>query len=430
MTGIGCIIIIMQLPPLLGHNAPEGDILNILLALPVLCTHIQADALAAGLLTLMIVLFTPVRISRVIPSQLIALLIGTLAVLFVLTDASVLGTIPIGLPEFQTPTFSLPLLKNMLFSALVLALLGSIDSLLTSLVADNMTQSYHDPDKELVGQGIGNIIAGLFGALPGAGATMRTVVNIRTGGRTKRSGMLHALILLTLVLGLAPLASHIPHAVLAGMLIKVGIEIIDWGYLRLMPRAPRSGVFFMLIVWGLTVFVNLIIAVATGVVLASLLLVKRMADLQLASIHAINGETSDISLSAKEKRILRRNEGRVVLVVMSGAMSFGAARDMARKLGETNHYDVLVVDMSDVTMIDSTTAIAIEDLINQVQSRHKHVLLVGLQPKVSDVLNRLDGLKYLASGHCHDDRLEALHHAAHIAGSIHPDDIPPSQKAT
>ena len=151
---------------------------------------------------------------------------------------------------------------------MTLALLGSIDSLLTSLVADSITRTRHNSNRELIGQGIGNMVSALIGGLPGAGATMRTVVNVRAGGRTPISGALHALVLLALVMGLGPLAEKIPHAALAGILLKVGCDIIDWGYLRRVMRAPRDKVIVMFITMGLTVFVDLITAVAVGLILA------------------------------------------------------------------------------------------------------------------------------------------------------------------
>jgi SulP family sulfate permease len=304
MSGIGCIIIILQIAPLIGQATPEGGPLMALAGLPDLLLAPQVDATIVGVLSLAIVYLTPAHISRIVPSPLIALLVGSLLVFFVLPAAPVLGEIPTGLPQPHLPTFTVEAVPGIVQSALVLALLGSIDSLLTSLIADNITQTQHDSDRELVGQGIGNFFAGAFGAIPGAGATMRTVINVRTGGRTPISGALHALVLLAIVLGLGGLAQHIPHAVLAGILIKVGIDIIDWPYLRRIREAPRAGVFFMLVVLLLTVLVDLITAVGVGIVLASLLFVKRMSDLQLANIKAITGETDEPSLSEAEKAAL------------------------------------------------------------------------------------------------------------------------------
>ena len=188
MSGIGCIIIILQIAPLIGHETAGGGPLLALAGLPDRLVAPGRDATIVGLLALAIVYLTPKRIDQIMPAPLVALVAGTLLVLFLFPGAPVLGEIPTGSPDPQLPKFALEAVPGIVQSALVLALLGSIDSLLTSLIADNVTQSHHDSDRELIGQGIGNTIAGAFGAIPGAGATMRTVINVRTGGRTPISG--------------------------------------------------------------------------------------------------------------------------------------------------------------------------------------------------------------------------------------------------
>lgn len=415
MSGIGCIIIILQIAPLIGQATPEGGPLMALAGLPDLLLAPQVDATIVGVLSLAIVYLTPAHISRIVPSPLIALLVGSLLVFFVLPAAPVLGEIPTGLPQPHLPTFTVEAVPGIVQSALVLALLGSIDSLLTSLIADNITQTQHDSDRELVGQGIGNFFAGAFGAIPGAGATMRTVINVRTGGRTPISGALHALVLLAIVLGLGGLAQHIPHAVLAGILIKVGIDIIDWPYLRRIREAPRAGVFFMLVVLLLTVLVDLITAVGVGIVLASLLFVKRMSDLQLANIKAITGETDEPSLSEAEKAALAAGGGRVILYHLSGPFSFGAAKGMARRLAASDEYDALVLDLREVTFLDSSASLGLEDAIKLAQGHNKQVFLVGIRPEVAKTLKRLGVLKLLPESHHHVSRLDALEQAAALS---------------
>jgi SulP family sulfate permease len=415
MSGIGCIIIILQIAPLIGQATPEGGPLMALAGLPDLLLAPQVDATIVGVLSLAIVYLTPAHISRIVPSPLIGLLVGSLLVFFVLPAAPVLGEIPTGLPQPHLPTFTVEAVPGIVQSALVLALLGSIDSLLTSLIADNITQTQHDSDRELVGQGIGNFFAGAFGAIPGAGATMRTVINVRTGGRTPISGALHALVLLAIVLGLGGLAQHIPHAVLAGILIKVGIDIIDWPYLRRIREAPRAGVFFMLVVLLLTVLVDLITAVGVGIVLASLLFVKRMSDLQLANIKAITGETDEPSLSEAEKAALAAGGGRVILYHLSGPFSFGAAKGMARRLAASDEYDALVLDLREVTFLDSSASLGLEDAIKLAQGHNKQVFLVGIRPEVAKTLKRLGVLKLLPESHHHVSRLDALEQAAALS---------------
>ena len=374
-------------------------------------------ATIAGVVALAIVCPTSARINRILPAPLIALVLGTVLVLALFPDAPVLGEIPTGLPEPHLPSISLDAVPGIVQSALILALLGSIDSLLTSLIADNITQTQHDSDRERIGQGIGNTIAGAFGAIPGAGATMRTVINVRTGGRTPISGALHALVLLAVVLGLGGMARHIPHAVLAGILIKVGLDIIDWQYLVRIRQAPRAGVFFMLVVLLLTVFVDLITAVGVGIVMASLLFVKRMSGLQLTNITAITGETDEPALSDAEKLALDAGQGRVILYHLSGPFSFGAAKGMARRLATSDAYDALVLDFREVSFVVSSVSLSLEDAIKQAMGHGKHVFLVGLRPEVAAILKRLGVLEQLPDSHDHTSRLDALTQAAAMVGN-------------
>jgi len=312
MSGIGCIIIILQLAPFVGQVAAGGP-LKSLLALPELFSHIEMNALILGVVSLSVICFVPQRISRFIPGPLLALVVGTILSVLFLKNVTVIGEIPKGLPSIQVPVFSIDEFAIIIKSSLVLAFLGSIDSLLTSLIADSITRTHHKSDRELIGQGIGNIAAGMFGAIPGAGATMRTVVNVRAGGRTPISGTLHAIILLLMVMGLGGLAEHIPHAVLAGILLKVGFDIIDWSYLRRFRYMPHSSVLIMLTTFALTVLVDLITAVAVGTVMASLLFVKRMSDAQAASMKLIGGVGDWHELTEEEAGILERADGHIVL---------------------------------------------------------------------------------------------------------------------
>ena len=413
MTGIGCIIIILQLGPFLGHANPPGGPLVVLSELPAAFSAARPHEVMIGAVALAIAVLTPGRIGRIVPPPLIALGVGTMLVLFVLTDARVLGEVPTGLPDFMRPQFSIEALPGMVGSALVLAALGALDSLLTSLIADNVTRTHHEPDRELIGQGIGNMMSGLIGGLPGAGATMRTVVNVRSGGQTPISGTLHALVLLALVLGLAPLAAHIPHAVLAGILIKVGIDIIDWGYLKRIHRAPREGVFFMLTVLTLTVFVDLIVAVAVGVVMASLLFVKRMADLQIDAIREITGEDGDETpLDEEETSIMAAADGRLLLFTLHGPISFGVAKGMSRQLAALDQFEALVLDLTDVPLMDSSASFTLENVILQARDHGKQVFLCGIHPNVLRVFRRIGLLELLPRPNRTVSRRQALRRAA------------------
>jgi SulP family sulfate permease len=416
MSGIGVIIILLQLAPLVGLPSQGGPLASAL-ALPEVLSHPVMEALTLGLISLVIVYFLPKKIGRILPSPLVALIVGTLVYLFVFPDgeATILGDIPTGLPDPQLPVITLALLPEMLKSAIVLAVLGSIDSLLTSLVADNITRTYHKPDRELVGQGIGNMVAGLFGGLPGAGATMRTVVNVNAGGKTPLSGALHAIVLLGIVLGAGGLAKYIPHAVLAGILIKVGTDIIDWDYLKRLRTAPLAGVIMMFTVLGITVFIDLITAVAVGVVMASLIFMKRMTDIQLDSINVINhSDPEDSTLTDEERKIMDDSNCRILVYELNGPMSFSSAKGMARQLSTYSDYDVLILDLTEVPIVDFTTTRAIKDIIDEADAHGRHAFLVGSHPKTMGMLNTQGALHALVEGHVCTQRIDAFRRAADI----------------
>ncbi len=411
MSGIGCIIIILQLAPLFGHETPDGVMLARLAALPELLRQPQVHALALGVISLVIVYFTPRGIARLLPTPLIALVAGTVAGLFWFPEARIIGELPSGLPQPIIPAISVDDLAYMLRFALVLAFLGSIDTLLTSLIADSITRTHHKSDKELTGQGIGNMIAGLFGALPGAGATMRTVVNVRAGGRTPLSGALHALVLLAVALGFSGLVEHIPYAVLAGILFKVGTDIIDWRYLKRAAHAPRAGVIIMMTTLSLTVIVDLITAVAVGMVMASVLFVKRMADAQMQSMKLVFAPDQVEDLTPEEAAILEHAGGKILLFHVEGPLSFGSAKDVARALTASRDQDVLIIDLSDVPFIDSSASIALEEVIQDAHAGKDFVVLCGLKPNVHDTLRKVGVTRLIPAESIVPNRVEALRRA-------------------
>ncbi|MCB1755234.1 MAG: SulP family inorganic anion transporter, partial [Gammaproteobacteria bacterium] len=389
------------------------------------------SATLLGLLTLAIVYLLPAKINRLLPSPLLALTVGTLVLYFagggriteieeagqtiyLMGGARVLGDIPTAIPTPMLPMIEWSLLVDMIKSALMLATLGTIDSLLTSLVADNITRTQHDSNRELVGQGIGNMVSGLFGGLPGAGATMRTVVNVRVGGQTPISGALHALVLLFIVLGAGSVVQYIPHAVLAGILLKVGTDIIDWDYLRRLKHAPHAGIAIMATVFFVTVFIDLITAVAVGMIMASLVFVERMSNLQIESITTITDPQAESPLTEEEKRILGDAHGRILLYHMRGPMSFGAAKGMVRRLSNFDQYGVLVLDLSDVPLIDDSATRALGDMIGDAQRAEREVFLISSHKRVNERLERQGIYQMLPAAHVFPRRLDALRAASAV----------------
>ena len=415
MSGIGVIIILLQFGPFFGHPA-SANVVQSVSQLPYFITHINTGALFLGLLTLVIVFLTPGKITRLIPSPLLALIIGTLVAVFFLPDRGLrlIGDIPSGLPTLHLPRFDLARIRDIFGYGLMLAVLGSIDSLLTSLVADNITQTQHDSDRELIGQGIGNLIAGLFGGLPGAGATMRTVINVKSGGKTPISGIIHALMLLTIVLKAGELTANIPQAVLAGILIKVGIDIIDWSFLKRAHQISLKATGLMYLVLFLTVFVDLITAVAAGVFFANLLTIKSLSDIQSGHVRAIvnpDEYDEDADLSVAEKHLLKKSRGKILLFNLSGPMSFGAAKTISQRMGIVRKYRVLILDLSDVPLLGVTASLAIENMIKDARANNRQVFIVGATGRVKQRLQNMKLLKLLTPNHCFDERLFAIQEA-------------------
>jgi len=412
MSGIGLIMILLQIGPLLGHTS-KGGVLGAVQNLPDFIQTMNPAAFTLGLFTLALIYFTPQWLRRLVPPQLLALVLGTLLSMLFFADAGLarIGKIPTGLPEFVLPTFSLPMLKTMLVDAAMLGMLGCIDSLLTSVIADSITRTQHDSDKELIGQGIGNLVSGLFGGLPGAGATMGTVVNIQAGGRTCLSGMIHAVILLMVVLWAAPLTAPIPNAVLAGILIKVGIDIIDWNFLKRAHVLSLRAAFIMYGVMLLTVFVDLIVAVGVGVFIANMLTIKRLADLQSEEVKAITHADDQTPLTPEEKELFRQGKGQLLLLHLGGPMSFGSAWAIAQRQAIMADYKVLILDVSSVPLLGVTATLAIESLIEEAQKHRLAIFVVSGSAKVQQRLERFRILDRLPADHVVSDRQQALEKA-------------------
>ena len=410
MSGVGVIIFILQIAPLMGVEG-SAKVWDSLVQIPNVLAQANWPAVALGALTLLIVFGMPKRLNRILPAPLLALVVGT-AVSLLLSDSGVprIGEIPRGLPTIHPPAFELAALKDMLGYGLVLATLGAIDSLLTSLVADNITRSQHDSDKELIGQGIGNMASGLLWGLPGAGATMRTVINVKSGGKTPLSGIFHAALLLTVMVGAGPITEKIPLAVLAGILIKVGIDIIDWSFLKRAHRVSRKAAGLMYLVLLLTVFVDLITAVAAGAFIANVLTIKSLTDEQKRHVEAIVSAT-DKSLSQAEREILAAVEGRMLLFRLSGPMSFGAAKTISQRMAIVNKFEAMLLDLSDVSRLGVTAALAVENMVRDACARQHAVFIVVPYGPTRDRLGALGVLDRVPPENVLADRLAALEQA-------------------
>ena len=432
MSGIGVIIIFLQTPRLFGVEPTEPGTIGAIQAIPGAITGMNPFALMLGLLTLAIVFFWPPKIGKYLPGALAALIVGTLLGLFL--DVPILrqdlpadfGGGLAALPDIVFPSISHTTAFIVIEAAIILAILGAIDSLLTSLVADNATRTRHDSEQELIGQGIGNGVAGLFGAIPGAGATMRTMVNIKTGGVTRLSGMIHGVLLLLVVLVASDLAALIPHAVLAGILVKVGWDIIDVAYITRSHKGPRWDLVLMAVVLLVTVFVDLITAVGIGVFLASLAFVKGIADQQLADF----GERVAVPLTEEEDRILKKAKGRILLFAFDGPLSFGAAADLSHHVRDKSRdTDAFVLDFAAKPRVDVSAARAIQSIVSDAEDSGKTVFVCDVNEAIATALKGLGVDKHLRPGWETRKRAEALRMAEQVirqGGGTAPDGALPA----
>ncbi len=414
MTGIGFILMILQLGPMLGQATPGGGVLGTLKQLPALLANIQpAEAALAGG-TLAILFLTPARFKRLVPPQLVALVVATMVSLTLLGGIEIrrIGEIPTGLPDLQLPVFSSVQWRTMIIDAAVLGMLGCIDALLTSVIADSLTGSRHRSDKELVGQGVGNVMSGLFGGLPGAGATMGTVVNIQAGGRTALSGLVRVAVLLIVVLGAAGLTANIPLAVLAGIAMHVGFNIVDWKFLGRAHRISPKGALIMYAVILLTVFADLIIAVGVGLFVANVITIRRLSELLAEDIRVLRDPDDDSAgFSDAERQMLQKAAGQVLVVQLAGPLPFGAAKAISDlRLEETKNRSV-VIDLAGATYVGVSAGLALERAVADALEAGIDVYLAGAGGQVRDRLQTLGVIESLRDEHVFGEREDAISHA-------------------
>jgi SulP family sulfate permease len=363
----------------LAKNNTSG-VIGTIRALPRAVMNINWIEVILALGTILII-YGFKRITTAIPSTLVALVVISVIAIGFGIEYKSLQQIPIGFPKIQSKLFTdLNLLEVLpyLLTAITLSLLGAIDSLLTSVVADNLTKTRHLPNKELIGQGIGNSIASLFGGIPGAGATIRTVVNIQSGGTTKLSGMVSSLVLLLILLVLSPLASQIPAAVLAGILVTVGIGVMDYKGLNALKKIPRTEVIIMVVVLLLSVLWNLVYAVGIGLVLASLFFMKKMADVSKDNTKITT--IAEEKVWEDEKKLSASFQKNVFIKHLSGPLFFGFTSEFVALSNQIpKSATSVIIRMSKVPYIDQSGLFALEDVLMDLKQKNIEILFVGIQ---------------------------------------------------
>ncbi|MBM5803011.1 MAG: SulP family inorganic anion transporter [Cyanobacteria bacterium K_DeepCast_35m_m2_155] len=416
MSGIGLILVILQIGPFLGQAIPKGGVMGTLSALPQLISSARLPEVILALITLAILWLTPAGVKKIAPPQLIALVIGTVLSLTVLNggggeEIRRIGEIASGFPKLQLPYFEVGELRLMFVDAAVLGMLGCIDALLTAVIADSITRTEHNSNKELIGQGLGNLASGLFGGIAGAGATMGTVVNIQAGGRSALSGISRAVILMVVILAFSGVAAQIPQAVLAGIALKVGVDIVDWGFLKRAHRISISGALIMYLVIALTVLVDLIAAVGIGVFIANILTIDKMSALQSKSVKSISTGDGDLDISDDERSLLDQGRGQVLLFQLNGAMIFGVAKAIGREHNAIGDCKAVVFDLSEVSHLGVTAALAVENAVEEAIEKGRQVFVVGATGTTQRRLEKLGLYQKVPAERTNLSRRDALQQA-------------------
>jgi len=398
MSGIGAIIILQQIYPLIGHKSPVL-VIDMLTKFPeTIMSGVSFQAIILGLGTILIIKFFPL-ITKKIPSTLVALIVMTVISLFMdLDEKLIIGSIPAGLPVpfFAKEGLDLSainwwtLMKGAAIPGITLACLGSIDTLLTSVVADNITKTKHNSNKELIGQGIGNAMSGMFCGISGAGATMRTVVNVNSGGRGKLSGMVHSMLLLAVLLGLGSLVRFVPLSVLAGILIMVGVSILDMRGIKDILKMPKSDSVVGLTVFFVTVLVDLLTAVGIGMVMACVLFMKRMGDITEGAYDSVEYSEATYSDKHWEDDPKFSLEHGVVIKHLEGPLFFGSIqgfKDMMMKVPAGTK--IVIIRMKKVSFMDQSGLYAMESAVQDLQKMGITVMMTMVQEQPMSMMTSI-----------------------------------------
>ena len=415
-SAVGLIIIIVQVLPFFGTEVALGGALKSLREWPDAITGADPSALTLGLITLAVCIFWPGRLQRFLPPSVAALIIGTMVGVLWLSDAPTIGEVPTGLPDLTVPELSFGDLGSALPAAVTIALLGSINSLLTARVADSLTRQNHDPSRELMGAGVANVVVAFIGGVPGAGATSCTVANVKAGGRSRVSGVLCATILAALVLGLGSYVDAIPHAVLAGILIKIGFNIIDWRYLAHIHRVPRENVVVLALTLGLSIVSDLVIAVAVGLVMAALTGARQVERLELDKV--ISTPLLDMTFLADPEADddagfdLDSDDdpfaARVGLLSLRGSFTAASSTRLFKTINhDMNEHEVVIFDFTDTAFVDDSAALAIGQLADTARDADTQCIVLGMSGMTDTSVHALNVLREIPEENFVEDLDEA-----------------------
>ena len=397
MTGVGVIIILVQTPPFLGAPIMAGGPMATLGNLSDMFNEFEAGALGIATATLAVAMLWPNRYEKYLPSTLVALVVGTVMGVLWFTDAPTIGAVPTDLPSFHLPETDPGVLVRAIEPALVIALVGSVDTLLTALVGDSMTRTRSDPSRELLAQGIGNVITGFIRGLPGSGATPSTVANIQAGGATLVSGVLAVAILVVMMLTLGDYVGSIPNAVLAGILVKVALDTIDWRFVTRMHRVQREHLVVMLLTFGLTVFLDLVAAVAVGMIAAAVTSARQFERLEMDSVVSVPLlDRGFFGVKEGEEEEVDHFSARVGLVALRGTFTVASSSKLIDTIGgDIRDHEVVILDFSDTVYMDDSAALVVEQLVETAITHDTPCIVMGLSGTPAHNIHALDVLKHV-----------------------------------
>lgn len=377
MNGVGVIIIILQLNPLLGHKAMSSTV-HTILGLQDSFRFLNNDALFIGLITLIIVFLTPKSLNKIVPSQVVALVVGTIISIKLGLSLDRISEISTSFPAFVKPYTDFSHLMTYLPYALTISIVFSAESMLTGLVVDSLMKTRHNPKHLLVSQGVGNLCCALTGSLGGSAATMRTVAAVNAGATTRLCAFINPILLVILLFKCSSFVAQIPLAVLAAILIKIGYDIIDIKLLKVLKFAPKDDLYVLFLVFFLTVFYNLIFAIGAGITLAALLYAKRVAD----KAQIIHKPVYDAEIMAMERELEHDYKHKIRVVHINGQFFFGSATQLISHFDEMLGTEILIINYESDDLLDISAIFAFEDIIYRLESQEINIILVIKNEKV------------------------------------------------
>lgn len=396
MTGVGIIILSVQILPFMGADPVTGGPIEALRNLPTVLESFDLSAVGIAGVTLAVAIAWPSRLDKYLPSTLIALFAGLIVTVLWFSNAPTIGNVSTDLPVVKLPALSFDALVRAIEPAMVLALVGSADTLLTALVGDSMTRSRHDPNKELFAQGLGAVVTGFIQGLPGSGATPSTIANIRAGGTTLVSGVIAVVILVVMILALEDYVAKIPNALLAGVLMKVALDTMEWRFVTRLLRIQREHMVVMLLTLGLTVFLDLVTAIAAGMIAAAVTSARQFERLELDSVVSVPILDQSFFGGRRGEDDLESFTARVGLVALRGSFTVASSRKLLDTIGEDiREHEVVILDFSNTVYMDESAAMVIERLIETATSYETGCIVMGLAGMPARNLEALNILKQI-----------------------------------